>query len=208
MLTLFFFGRGLEEELRGPEFLSFWVVAALFSQMIEMLVRVSIDDRASAISGPAGPILGLIVLFALRHPRETILFLFIPMPAWIAALLFVALAMMSFSAIGFTLPLAGAFFAFAYHSLNLRITASWPRHSAPRLRPKLRIVPRDEVDEPEPEAMAVLPMPRKAEIDEHLEAKVDYVLEKLARDGRDSLSVEENEVLSKASEVYRRRRKD
>jgi hypothetical protein len=42
--------------------------------------------------------------------------------------------------------------------------------------------------------------------DEQLEAKMDAVLEKMARDGKDSLTESEWHVLQKASERLRRRR--
>jgi hypothetical protein len=42
--------------------------------------------------------------------------------------------------------------------------------------------------------------------DEHLEAKLDAVLEKMAAHGVSSLGEEEKQILLKASEIYRRRR--
>jgi hypothetical protein len=45
-------------------------------------------------------------------------------------------------------------------------------------------------------------------IDEHLEAKLDQVLEKVLRSGRESLTKEETQILLKASEVYKKRRSE
>ena len=45
-----------------------------------------------------------------------------------------------------------------------------------------------------------------AVVDEQLEAKLDRVLDKVAKSGQDSLSADERSVLLKASEVYKRRR--
>jgi hypothetical protein len=44
------------------------------------------------------------------------------------------------------------------------------------------------------------------ESDEHLEAKVDALLEKVGRTGQASLTASEREFLQKASEVYKKRR--
>jgi hypothetical protein len=44
-------------------------------------------------------------------------------------------------------------------------------------------------------------------MDEHLEAKLDEVLEKVKKHGQDSLTEEERAVLFRASEIYRKRRK-
>ena len=43
-------------------------------------------------------------------------------------------------------------------------------------------------------------------MDEHLEAKLDAVLEKLTRSGKESLTDAERQVLLQASEIYKRRR--
>jgi hypothetical protein len=43
-------------------------------------------------------------------------------------------------------------------------------------------------------------------LDEHFEAKVDAVLEKVSRFGQGSLTETERQILLRASEVYRRRR--
>jgi hypothetical protein len=43
-------------------------------------------------------------------------------------------------------------------------------------------------------------------VDEHLEAKLDQVLEKVQKYGKESLSEAEREILLKASEVYKKRR--
>jgi hypothetical protein len=42
--------------------------------------------------------------------------------------------------------------------------------------------------------------------DEQLEAKLDAVLEKVARSGQASLSEPERQILLRASEIYKRRR--
>ena len=44
-------------------------------------------------------------------------------------------------------------------------------------------------------------------VDEYLEAKLDQVLEKVSQHGQQSLTAEEREILFRASEIYRRRRK-
>ena len=44
-------------------------------------------------------------------------------------------------------------------------------------------------------------------MDEQLEAKLDEVLEKVKKQGQDSLTDDERAVLFRASEIYRKRRK-
>jgi hypothetical protein len=50
------------------------------------------------------------------------------------------------------------------------------------------------------------PAPSEKLIDEQLEAKLDAVLEKVARTGKESLSEPERQILLRASEIYKRRR--
>ncbi len=51
-----------------------------------------------------------------------------------------------------------------------------------------------------------VPAPPREDVDEHLEAKLDAVLEKVARYGQDSLTDSERQILFRASEVYKKRR--
>jgi hypothetical protein len=78
-----------------------------------------------------------------------------------------------------------------------------------RVRPKLRVVvPPVEEEAPEPVGASVQAAPRPAEAaDEQLEAKLDAVLEKVSKYGQESLTPEEREILFKASELYKKRRK-
>ena len=46
-----------------------------------------------------------------------------------------------------------------------------------------------------------------ASVDEHLEAKLDEVLQKVQRHGKESLTDGEREILLKASEIYKKRRR-
>ena len=77
------------------------------------------------------------------------------------------------------------------------------------MRPKLRVVvPPVEEETPEPVGAPVQAAPRPAEAaDEQLEAKLDAVLEKVSKHGQESLTPEEREILFKASELYKKRRK-
>jgi hypothetical protein len=51
------------------------------------------------------------------------------------------------------------------------------------------------------------PIGPKSDVDEHLEAQLDAVLAKVAAHGQSSLTSAEREILKRASEVYRKRRR-
>jgi hypothetical protein len=48
--------------------------------------------------------------------------------------------------------------------------------------------------------------PPNSDLDEQLEAKLDAVLEKVARSGQESLTENERQLLLRASEVYKKKR--
>ena len=71
-------------------------------------------------------------------------------------------------------------------------------------------------DEPQPEPAAAASTAGAAgaagvgggaPVDEHLEAKLDEVLQKVQRHGKESLTDGEREILLKASEIYKKRRR-
>jgi hypothetical protein len=55
-------------------------------------------------------------------------------------------------------------------------------------------------------AVSAKSSPQQSAADEHLEAKLDAVLEKIAKKGKESLTEQEQEILVKAAEMYKRRR--
>jgi hypothetical protein len=70
------------------------------------------------------------------------------------------------------------------------------------------LVPPPEEETPEPVGAPVPVAPKPAgAADEQLEAKLDAVLEKVSKHGQESLTPEEREILVKASELYKKRRK-
>ena len=102
-----------------------------------------------------------------------------------------------------TVHLAGAAFALAYYKGHWRVVngVSWLQGLRRQVtRPRLRVY-----REGSPEAVAVT-TPPVSQADEQLEAKLDAVLEKVARSGQASLTENEKQILFRASEIYKRRR--
>src|SRR5262249_5928096 len=151
------------------------------------------------------------VLCAIHYPTRVILmFWFLPVPIWLFVIVQVAQDLFGFlgarrDATAYSVHLAGAAFGLVYYKAQWRLTnvfsglKSWQKQ---RARPRLRVYREDEHNQP----VAALNVPASPEVDEQLEAKLDAVLEKVARSGRDSLTEGEKQVLQRASEVYRKRR--
>jgi hypothetical protein len=160
--------------------------------------------------GASGAVMAVLVLCACHYPHRTVLLFFIiPMPIWLLVVLWVASdALALFNAewrhgTAVSVHLAGAALGYLYFKLGFRWLelGSWMFFWRGKRRPRLRVVRDDEHATPVP-----VGPPRSSDVDEHLEAQVDAVLEKVSRYGQDSLTDSEREILFKASEVYRKRR--
>src|SRR5262249_46310047 len=108
--------------------------------------------------------------------------------------------------VGLSAPLGGAAFAALYFQMHWRLLSFWPKFRSwknQRSRPRLRVFRGDE-ETREPVPVATVSSGR--DVDEQLEAKLDAVLEKVARTGQSSLTDAEKQILLRASEIYKKRR--
>jgi membrane associated rhomboid family serine protease len=198
------------ESIYGPrEFLAFYLVAAVVSSAAFVAEDLLKGGHSFAI-GASGAATAVLMLFALHYPNRTVyLFFVIPVPVLLLVGIYVvldiigALGVRQGEPIAFAAHLGGAAFGFLYYKFHWRITNLWSGWSfkVRRPRPKLRVY------SGEPEREPVRVGRPTAPPDSQLEAELDAVLEKVARHGKSSLSQREQEVLMRASEIYRNRRK-
>jgi len=221
MIGLWMFGREIEG-LYGPkEFLRVYLVMAVFGGLVWAVGNyLAYGDAGGRVIGASGAVAGLVVLFALNFPhRMVLLFFFLPVPAWVAGVLMVAIdAYSAWSAAGtttisglemgrvaYTVHLGGAAMGLAYHQFRWQLGRLVPRRgwwgrmkNRVGLRPRLRVhVPDD--DRPDQEA------PPGAD-ESPLVDEVDRILAKITREGKDSLTRQERRTLENASRQYQRRR--
>jgi len=151
------------------------------------------------------------VIFACHYPNRIVLFMMIiPMPIWLLVALYVGQDLVTFvfkldTQVAVAAHLGGALFGFLYYKRQWRLLNLWPDFRAwrkQRARPQLRIYREEDPSAPAPVAVAA---PVESEL-EHLEAKLDAVLEKMSLVGKDNLTDGEREILLRASEIYRRKR--
>lgn len=210
MLFLWWFGSDVED-LYGPrEFLAFYLVSATLGGVVFVLTNLSYPF--AACMGASGAVTTVLVLCALHYPTRIILVFFVlPIPIWMFVVFMVAQDMFSFlgnkqNGIAVQVHLAGALFGFLYYRLHWRLTGWLPRLKNWRRRltqPRLRVY-REE--EPAPVAKAHPPALAGSDEEDQLEAKVDAVLEKISRVGKENLTDSERQVLLRAAEVFRKRR--
>ncbi|CAN5312972.1 hypothetical protein BH11PLA2_BH11PLA2_41810 [soil metagenome] len=212
LIALYSCGRWLENELGGPEFLAYFLAAVIVTQAAEFLARFTGLLNPNVYSnGSLGPVTAVVVLCAFRHPKSVVYLFVFPVPMWAVAAIWVGLSCIDLKGFdgrdALARVLAGAAFAGAYHTANIRLTSRFQRGTR-RVRPRLRVVSADELLEEETVAPVAAKSRARTEpsLDEHLEAKVDFVLEKVAKTGRDSLTADEKAILLKAGEIYRKRR--
>lgn len=214
MLFLYWFGYEVENMYGTREFVLFYLAAIVFGGVCFVLGYFAGISSPTCI-GASGGVMAIIVLCALHFPDRQILFWFIPIPIWLFILfalgpdaykLLVALRSgRDAGNVAVAAHLGGAAFAVLYYSQNWRLSRLAPQVGAWRrqlTRPRLRVY--TEPDQPRrPAPVASAPT---RESDELMEAKLDHVLEKVARSGQDSLTESERQILLRASEIYKRRR--
>jgi hypothetical protein len=210
MLFLWWFGSDMEDLYGSREFLAFYLVSAVVGGIAYVLVQLAGLSPPGPCLGASGAVTAVLVLCAIHYPHRTILLFFLlPVPLWLLVILAIAqdaFGLLSGNTGGtaVSVHLGGAAFAFAYYNRHWRLLNFWSTlHSwvQRRTRPRLRVY-REEHAPPAAPLLSSAP----SDVDEQMEARVDAVLEKVARFGKDSLTENERQILLRASEVYKRRR--
>jgi membrane associated rhomboid family serine protease len=210
MLFLVWFGTDIED-LYGPrEFLAFYLVSAVVGGLAYM-VGFWLKLNPGPCLGASGAVTAVLVLCAFHYPSRVILLFFVlPVPIWLFVVFQVAadvFGLFGTTNVAVTVHLGGAAFAFVYYKMQLRMMSLLPSLRAwqrQRSRPRLRVYHEEEPSRPMASVAAEAPPPE--DVDEQLEAKLDAVLEKVARFGQGSLTDNERKILFRASEVYKKRR--
>ena len=92
MLGLFFLGRDVEYRYGSREYLAFYLVAIVIAGLVWSIVEILSGSQGSMLGGTSGGVTAVVILFRMNFPHRQVLLMFvIPMPMWVAALLFVAL---------------------------------------------------------------------------------------------------------------------
>ena len=210
MIGVWVFGRMVESVYGSRETLAFFGMAVGLSGLAQITVS-AMSPIPTSVIGASGGVLGLVTLAAMNFPRMPMHLMFIPVPIelkWIAALyvgfdLFQVLSNSGGHVANFA-HLGGAAVGVLYCMSGIRLLPGADRFGRqpqfslsrvfsklkPKKRPNPKHAPQVKLYEPP---------------SEQLEKDMDRVLDKINREGRDSLTPEENEILMKASESYRNR---
>lgn len=196
MLVLWMFGQEIERRYGSRAFLGIYLSAIVFAGLGWSVIEAFYQTRA-ALLGASGGISAIFALYALNFPQRKVLFLFIiPMPMWVAALICLFIdaqgAISRSGNVAFTAHLSGALYGLYFYKLGWN-PGLWimDRFSGLSLKPKPKLRVHTPDDAPGGE----------------MSEQVDAILEKIQREGQDSLSWRERKILESASRKYQERRR-
>lgn len=230
-LLLYFFGGEMEILYGTGRFLAFYLLTGVLANAVKF--PLGLAGATAPTYGTAAPMFATMVLFAFHYPHRPIrIWFLIPIPVWILVSIYLGLNLLGLlgavaarqpQALSHVMePLVGAAVGFAYYRTRGRIFAFVDvigglfrkRERARRSPANLRVyddnAPRPSTRPSSPPPAATpepVPQPAGGGVDEHLEAKLDAVLAKVARQGKGSLTAEENDILMRASEVFKKKRR-
>jgi membrane associated rhomboid family serine protease len=215
MWFLWRFGPDIEQLYGSPSFLAFYLLGILIPAATYTVVCWVRGIQGASNLWSEEVLAALLIISAIHFPNRIIMILFIiPVPIWMLAALYIgsnlyfAVGGLGTQAVVLS-QLAAAAVAFGFYkykrdhvSLFSDLFANLRRWRAGRRQSSLKLY-RPETELPrEPVSVAAATQP----MDEHFEAKLDAVLEKIARTGKGSLTADEQQILIQASELYRKKR--
>ncbi len=201
MLGLFFLGQEVERHYGSKLFLRMYLTSLIFCSLVWSATEVALGRHNSSLIGASGAVTTVILLFALNFPRRTILFMmFIPMPAWVLGVILIFFNLLGIHAdttgavrIAYDVHLTGALYAWIFFKSGWAFggwgNGGWtPKLKWPRRRPRLKVHDPDT---------------RHQILDE----QADAVLEKLHREGQESLTTRERRILEEYSRRMQQKRR-
>ncbi len=193
MLGLFFLGQDIEQLYGRKLFLRMYLTTLIACSVVWGFTEVALGRHNDRLIGASGAVTAVVMLFAFNFPRRTILFMmFIPMPAWVLGVMLVFFNLMGVRTgtegnerIAFDVHLVGAAYGYLFFRTRWAL-GMWP---SGRWTPKLRW----------PRAKPKLKVHRAEEPYSVLDEQADAVLDKLHREGLESLTPRERRILEEYS---------
>lgn len=133
MLGVFVFGRAVGHAVGAMTFLQLYVVGGIVASLGHVAYNAVTGDMVPAL-GASGAVMALAAVYGALFPNRTLLIgFFLPMPAWLAVVGFIALDVLGLigggGGIAHAAHLGGAAYGIAYWFLRLRRP---PRRNFPR----------------------------------------------------------------------------
>jgi len=217
MFVLWMFGRFIEERLGRREFLFFYLASIVFAGLVwlicqhvwllsseqgrVLLEQVQPGGKWPSLVGASGGVVAVFLIFVLYYPKQTVyLWGILAMPAWVLGAFIIGINLIqgitgTAGVTAWEAHLGGAAFAFLYLRSGISFDRLFSRVAErrpsgwkfPRRGPKLRVHDPDGSDQ-------------------RLAAEADRILDKVHREGEQSLTGRERRTLEKYSRRVRGRR--
>ena len=196
MFGLWMFGRPVEQRIGKKPFLQFYLLTLVLCSVVWTVTThvAGYGSSAASLLGASGAVTAIILLFVLYYPKERVLLMFvIPVPAWVMGVLFIVMnmwgAMAANDNVAYDVHLVGAACGAAYFYLKLNLGRGWkPPRKWGSARGKLKIHQ---------------PGKRSSKLD----GEADRILEKIHREGEESLSTKERRILEDYSRQMRQKQR-
>ncbi len=196
MIGLYFLGRRVEDRYGKWEFARIYLATLVFANVTFAAVHTAFGDSSSCV-GASGAVTGIVLLFVLNFPQATLLVWgVLPVKAWLVGTLLIlgdVLGTQGRGNVAHDVHLYGAAFAAAYFLWG------WNFSSVGSVFAGLRTSVKQKQRGLKVHAPPSGPSSRD-------EAESDRILEKISREGKDSLTRRERAFLEKYSEQVRKQR--
>ncbi|MCA9131895.1 MAG: rhomboid family intramembrane serine protease [Planctomycetales bacterium] len=198
MLTLYFLGQSVENKYGKWEFLRFYLLAIVLGGLVWSAMRLGAES--GPLLGASGGATAVAMLFVFSFPQSTLyLYGALPVKAWILGIIIVVSNMLgSADYVAYDVHLVGAAFAAVYFfgHWNLGALGGGLGKLTERIQQKRRGL---KIHRPEREELSS--SPSKDELES------DRILDKIHREGKDSLTSRERAFMERYSREMREKRK-
>lgn len=201
MLSLWMLGRQVEARYGAMEFLRIYLVSVVLGSLAfaaREYFFVSPKDWHSGL-GASGAVTTIVMLFVLNNPKQMLLlFMVVPVPAWVVGVLLIGLNLLGFAApegtnvqqIAYDVHLAGAAFGATYFYFGWDLGKIVVRG----LRRPRKIKSEAQLKLHDPE-----------DYYQNLDSEADRILDKIHREGETSLTARERKILEDYSRRMRQK---
>jgi membrane associated rhomboid family serine protease len=234
MLALWIFGEMVEGRYGYRNTLGIYVCCGILSSTLHCFSYfLGPYAQLGPALGASGSVMGFAMIAAMLYPKRTFLFMFvIPMPLWLLVTIYIISDVAGIigstnSGIANFAHLGGAFAGFLMQKFEL-MPFNADRGETFKLfrglrklfrpKPKLDVVKRPPLDDMPEEVLAASrkkaapltleaerPASREAErVDSRTAARVDEILQKISKEGMDSLTPEERAFMAESSKKYKK----
>jgi len=222
--ALYYFGNRVEARYGSVEYGAFLVTAVLTISAAKLLIGVLTGYEVGVPTYGSLPLLGCVLVLSVAVSPPTQLIFGLNVPTVVLAVVAFGLSLSVEVEGGSASPGVVAFpvgvaWALLYYKLDPRLAQRLrlDRLFGPARPSRLKVFRAPAEARPDRAAATdqaarellstpTQAAPNNASLDEQLEAKLDQVLAKVSLTGKDSLTGDEQSILRRASEVYKRRR--